>query len=74
MQHFAFMLNKVRLLASSWLLAIAGFSSAYAQPAPSSVAITVDVAKSLGPMQPLWAYFGYDEPNYTYMKDGQKLL
>jgi xylan 1,4-beta-xylosidase len=25
-------------------------------------------------MQPLWAYFGYDEPNYTYMKDGQKLL
>ncbi len=25
-------------------------------------------------MYPMWAYFGYDEPNYTYMKDGQKLL
>ena len=25
-------------------------------------------------MQPMWACFGYDEPNYTYMKDGQKLL
>ncbi len=74
MQHFAFMLNKVRLLASSWLLAVAGFSSAYAQPTPAPVTITVDVAKPLGPMQPLWAYFGYDEPNYTYMKDGQKLL
>ena len=22
----------------------------------------------------MWCYFGYDEPNYTYMKDGQKLL
>lgn len=25
-------------------------------------------------MTPLWAWFGYDEPNYTYMKDGKKLL
>ena len=25
-------------------------------------------------MKPVWALFGYDEPNYTYMKDGQKLL
>ncbi|QKG56491.1 beta-xylosidase [Hymenobacter sp. BRD128] len=45
---------------------------ARAQPAPT--AITVDVAKPLGPMPPVWAYFGYDEPNYTYMPDGQKLL
>ena len=42
--------------------------------APAPVAITVDLAKPLGPMQPLWAYFGYDEPNYTYLPDGQKLL
>ena len=44
-----------------------------AQPVPP-VSITVDLAQPKGPMQPLWAYFGYDEPNYTYMKDGQKLL
>ena len=25
-------------------------------------------------MKPVWAFFGYDEPNYTYMKDGRKLL
>lgn len=25
-------------------------------------------------MAPVWAWFGYDEPNYTYMKDGKKLL
>ena len=25
-------------------------------------------------MTPMWAFFGYDEPNYTYMTNGQKLL
>jgi xylan 1,4-beta-xylosidase len=25
-------------------------------------------------MTTMWAWFGYDEPNYTYMKDGTKLL
>jgi len=37
-------------------------------------AIRVDLQKETGPMKPIWAWFGYDEPNYTYMKDGQKLL
>jgi len=36
--------------------------------------VTVDLDKELGPMTPVWAWFGYDEPNYTYMKDGKKLL
>ena len=36
--------------------------------------INVDLKKSIGPMYPAWAWFGYDEPNYTYMKDGKKLL
>lgn len=36
--------------------------------------IAVNTQKSIGKMQPLWAWFGYDEPNYTYMKDGKKLL
>ena len=36
--------------------------------------LTVDLNKEIGPMQPTWAWFGYDEPNYTYMKDGKKLL
>jgi xylan 1,4-beta-xylosidase len=38
------------------------------------VSIHVDAAGTNGPMSPLWAWFGYDEPNYTYMKDGRKLL
>ena len=36
--------------------------------------ITVDLNKETGDMKPVWAWFGYDEPNYTYMKDGKKLL
>ena len=36
--------------------------------------IKVDAGVNIGPMKPIWAWFGYDEPNYTYMKDGQKLL
>jgi len=30
--------------------------------------------EEVGEMKPIWAWFGYDEPNYTYMKDGRKLL
>lgn len=36
--------------------------------------ISIDLTNSKGPMKPIWAFFGYDEPNYTYMKNGKKLL
>lgn len=39
-----------------------------------TISIQVDLTKEKGPMTPVWAWFGYDEPNYTYMKDGKKLL
>jgi xylan 1,4-beta-xylosidase len=38
------------------------------------VTILVDANVRRGPMTTMWAWFGYDEPNYTYMKDGAKLL
>ena len=38
------------------------------------VSLEVDLAREKGPLKPVWAWFGYDEPNYTYMKDGTKLL
>jgi xylan 1,4-beta-xylosidase len=37
-------------------------------------AIKVDMKQEVAPMVPVWAWFGYDEPNFTYMKDGKKLL
>src|ERR1700744_4043670 len=36
--------------------------------------IQVDLKTETGAMRPIWAWFGHDEPNYTYMKDGKKLL
>ncbi|HEX6168978.1 MAG TPA: beta-xylosidase [Chitinophagaceae bacterium] len=36
--------------------------------------LNIDFSKAIGDMTPIWAWFGYDEPNYTYMKDGKKLL
>src|SRR5438093_7341569 len=48
--------------------------SATAPAQGDRVAIRVDAARSIGTMAPIWAFFGYDEPNYTYMTDGKKLL
>jgi xylan 1,4-beta-xylosidase len=36
--------------------------------------ISVEINNEMGNFKPVWAWFGYDEPNYTYMKDGRKLL
>lgn len=45
-----------------------------AQEITQGATIRVDLNKELGAMKPVWAWFGHDEPNYTYMKDGKKLL
>ncbi len=42
------------------------------QAAP--VAITVNTTDVRGPMSTMWAWFGYDEPNYTYTANGKELL
>ena len=38
------------------------------------ITVRVDAASNRGPMAPFWAFFGYDEPNYTYTRDGAALL
>ena len=40
----------------------------------STVVIHVNAARSLGPISPVWNYFGYDEPNYTYAQHGRELI
>ena len=40
----------------------------------SPVAIHVDLAKSIGAYKPIYAWFGYDEANYTTMQHGGQLL
>ena len=38
------------------------------------VSIQVDLAKVVGPYKPIYAWFGYDEANYTTMRHGTELL
>lgn len=39
-----------------------------------TIDVRVDAGKPVAPFTSAWAYFGYDEPNYTYAKDGKKLV
>lgn len=56
------------------LLAFILIAPSWAQPAPEAVNIQVHVDQSQGPLPPIWNYFGYDEPNYSYAPNGKKLL
>jgi len=42
--------------------------------APFPVSIAIDASKPIGNMNPAWRFFGCDEPNYAYLKDGKKLI
>ena len=54
-------------------LMLLAFNASNGQPRMKTT-IAVSLEKELGNLDPVWAWFGYDEPNYTYMKDGKKLL
>ncbi len=57
------------------LLTLTLSTTASASPVlADTVEIHVDATDSSSAIRPLWAWVGYDEPNYTYMKDGKKLL
>jgi xylan 1,4-beta-xylosidase len=75
------MIKQLGRIASVALLAIAG--AAAAQPVAKTastqepsfpVTITVDAARDEGPVNPVWRFFGADEPNYATMKDGRTTL
>jgi xylan 1,4-beta-xylosidase len=42
--------------------------------AQNPVTIRVNAGEATGPFKPIYGYFGYDEPNYTYTKNGKKLV
>lgn len=63
-----------RLAGALLLLAGAGRGASAGAPAPFPVAVRVDASRALGPMKPIWRFFGADEPNYATMWDGRKLL
>src|SRR5829696_9039001 len=61
----------IKIFFSAMLLALIANS---AQAQSNSWPITVDLKQQGKTLEAVWAHFGYDEPNYTYMKDGKKLL
>ena len=61
------------ILAVAWPLAAAATGQESGVP-DDTVGIHVDLQQVTGPLQPVWAWIGYDEPNYTYMPHGRKLL
>lgn len=49
-------------------------ASSVTAPDTFPVTITIDASQTKGELAPVWRFFGADEPNYAYMKDGQKLI
>lgn len=46
----------------------------WSQQTSQKVSIQVQVDQSEGTASPVWSYFGYDEPNYSYAPNGKILL
>src|SRR3989442_1564534 len=69
-------LRYVTILAGGFLATI--FASPLQAQPPSTetfrVTIHVDAARTEGELRPAWRFFGADEPNFAYMKDGKKLI
>jgi xylan 1,4-beta-xylosidase len=63
----------VRLLVSVIFLFLV-IAFCWSQEPSQSVNIQVRFDHSDGTISPVWNYFGYDEPNYTYAANGKKLL
>lgn len=74
--------RRAALAAIFGFLAVAGALTAapgtvrppLAQSETFPVSIRVDASKELGTLRRIWRFFGADEPNYAYMKNGKKLL
>ena len=49
-------------------------TASWPQQAPQSVQIRVSADHPDGTITPIWNFFGYDEPNYTYAPNGRKLI
>jgi xylan 1,4-beta-xylosidase len=67
----------MRKISMFWMLSflfISYVSAVQSSDADKAVVIRVDASGKKGLVNGAWSWVGYDEPNYTYMKYGRKLL
>jgi len=56
------------------LLLLAACAAPLVAEDPFEVKIRVDADRPMGPLKPIWRFFGADEPNYATMTHGRELL
>jgi xylan 1,4-beta-xylosidase len=64
--------SRLEAIAAACLALGAAGAAAAAEPFP--VSIGVDAGAPGRELEPIWRFFGADEPNYAYMENGRKLL
>ncbi len=64
----------IRRLLAALILSFLVASQSLSQQAAEGVHIRVQADQPAGAMVPIWNFFGYDEPNYTYAPNGKKLI
>ncbi len=62
------------LISAAVVLAFLMVPRSPSQQTSDGVQIRVQADEAQGPITPIWNFFGYDEPNYTYAPNGKKLL
>jgi xylan 1,4-beta-xylosidase len=63
--------RKLSLALVLLLLVVSGQPAVRAQ---DQVVVRVDASQKIAPFKPIYAFFGYDEPNYTYTGNGSRLV
>ena len=65
-------MKTIPLILAALLLSWCSMAAA-SETNPFDVSVTIDAAKTMGELKPIWRMFGADEPNYTTMRNGRKL-
>jgi xylan 1,4-beta-xylosidase len=67
-------MNRSRFKALGIVLFLLFATAVHTESPPSVVSVQVRFDHPQQPFPPVWSYFGYDEPNYTYAPYGRKLI
>ena len=73
-EKFLYRVRRYSLLLISGVIFGGAVSSSNALADEPAISFHVDADSDLGSLPKIWNWFGYDEPNYTYMRDGKQLI